>query len=100
MIRRPPRSTLFPYTTLFRSPPRPAHRPEVLRRRQWHDSLGRDAHLLPEVDRLLVGAELQLGIARVDADPDPVPVDLQPLAHELGRIVDRALLEVLAEREV
>src|SRR3712207_3661488 len=27
MIRRPPRSTLFPYTTLFRSPaPREAHR--------------------------------------------------------------------------
>src|SRR2546426_12558057 len=24
MIRRPPRSTLFPYTTLFRSQPRPA----------------------------------------------------------------------------
>src|SRR2546422_7731026 len=24
MIRRPPRSTLFPYTTLFRSPLRPA----------------------------------------------------------------------------
>src|SRR3712207_7426458 len=23
MIRRPPRSTLFPYTTLFRSPPMP-----------------------------------------------------------------------------
>src|SRR5258708_10544309 len=23
MIRRPPRSTLFPYTTLFRSPPAP-----------------------------------------------------------------------------
>src|SRR5215467_1234342 len=28
MIRRPPRSTLFPYTTLFRSPPRRGpHRP-------------------------------------------------------------------------
>src|SRR6266496_1705757 len=27
MIRRPPRSTLFPYTTLFRSPPRPGARP-------------------------------------------------------------------------
>src|SRR6266513_4054441 len=26
MIRRPPRSTLFPYTTLFRSPTRPARR--------------------------------------------------------------------------
>src|SRR6266540_6808173 len=28
MIRRPPRSTLFPYTTLFRSRPRPAPRLE------------------------------------------------------------------------
>src|SRR2546430_10048795 len=26
MIRRPPRSTLFPYTTLFRSPDRPGAR--------------------------------------------------------------------------
>src|SRR2546426_3602796 len=26
MIRRPPRSTLFPYTTLFRSPPGPQTR--------------------------------------------------------------------------
>src|SRR2546425_7030900 len=26
MIRRPPRSTLFPYTTLFRSLPRPRYR--------------------------------------------------------------------------
>src|SRR2546422_7196820 len=29
MIRRPPRSTLFPYTTLFRS----SHQPEAIRRR-------------------------------------------------------------------
>src|SRR2546430_5618251 len=29
MIRRPPRSTLFPYTTLFRSRMRLAHRHEV-----------------------------------------------------------------------
>src|SRR2546422_2892181 len=30
MIRRPPRSTLFPYTTLFRSPrPEPGRRREV-----------------------------------------------------------------------
>src|SRR2546430_12855464 len=28
MIRRPPRSTLFPYTTLFRSDPRPHHDPD------------------------------------------------------------------------
>src|SRR6266542_3519279 len=31
MIRRPPRSTLFPYTTLFRSPPTPSS----LRVRVW-----------------------------------------------------------------
>src|SRR3712207_7683008 len=39
MIRRPPRSTLFPYTTLFRSPPRlgggvPSRRSRHPRRRQ------------------------------------------------------------------
>src|SRR5256885_3868918 len=33
MIRRPPRSTLFPYTTLFRSPPYP---------RAWADGGSRD----------------------------------------------------------
>src|SRR5436190_16125029 len=45
MIRRPPRSTLFPYTTLFRSGParrprRPARRtpPALRRRRHSHRS--------------------------------------------------------------
>src|SRR2546425_5056867 len=33
MIRRPPRSTLFPYTTLFRS--RPAFPTGVVRRYRW-----------------------------------------------------------------
>ena len=79
---------------------RAADRPEVLRRRQRHDPLRRHADLLPEVDRHLVGAELQLGVAGVDGDPDPVPVELQPVADELGRVRDRALLEVLPEREV
>src|SRR5688572_33384571 len=40
MIRRPPRSTLFPYTTLFRSHPsavqRPAHPPRGRERRDRH----------------------------------------------------------------
>src|SRR5687768_17923304 len=42
MIRRPPRSTLFPYTTLFRSgrrpeagQPRPHHHPRDERRGPW-----------------------------------------------------------------
>src|SRR2546430_3377759 len=33
MIRRPPRSTLFPYTTLFRSPLRASRRARALRAR-------------------------------------------------------------------
>src|SRR2546421_5919020 len=47
MIRRPPRSTLFPYTTLFRSPARlfvdREHRPH-------HGGLWSDADL-PRLDR-------------------------------------------------
>src|SRR5437870_6416815 len=50
MLRRPPRSTLFPYTTLFRSLPRPtlAHLPRgqvpehIARRRGWTEP--RSAH--------------------------------------------------------
>src|SRR3712207_7611260 len=34
MIRRPPRSTLFPYTTLFRSPPLAHDRAAALRQPQ------------------------------------------------------------------
>src|SRR2546422_9369889 len=41
MIRRPPRSTLFPYTTLFRSRPLLHERLEVLDRRRL---LGRPDH--------------------------------------------------------
>src|SRR2546428_7037116 len=42
MIRRPPRSTLFPYTTLFRSPAR-VHREERARRHQSRHLALRDA---------------------------------------------------------
>src|SRR6266481_8071853 len=38
MIRRPPRSTLFPYTTLFRSSRRPARRVQP---RRVHNADGR-----------------------------------------------------------
>src|SRR3712207_6907588 len=52
MIRRPPRSTLFPYTTLFRS--RLLHRPHLCRRRRAlhperrHGARGDDAARDPE----------------------------------------------------
>src|SRR3712207_7599303 len=42
MVRRPPRSTLFPYTTLFRS--------------EAGDGLPGDLHLRPHVERLPVAA--------------------------------------------
>src|SRR6478672_12502935 len=35
MIRRPPRSTLFPYTTLFRSPSTAAAAPRIRLRHRW-----------------------------------------------------------------
>src|SRR2546429_5775005 len=48
MIRRPPRSTLFPYTTLFRSPPvlRGPQLPRPCRRNGPPGGQGRGAPLL------------------------------------------------------
>src|SRR3712207_7215524 len=48
MIRRPPRSTLFPYTTLFRSPDVPGggEEDDRARRRRQHTE-----HLIPFGDR-------------------------------------------------
>src|SRR2546430_6051946 len=48
MIRRPPRSTLFPYTTLFRSSGRQRHRPPAVPfdRRVDLASLSRPARVL------------------------------------------------------
>src|SRR2546426_3196220 len=49
MIRRPPRSTLFPYTTLFRS----HRRPELLHRRAQralvHRLLEEEVELVPDL---------------------------------------------------
>src|SRR2546430_15468591 len=47
MIRRPPRSTLFPYTTLFRSllgRGDPAKVPEPQHREHEHDAPGSEGH--------------------------------------------------------
>src|SRR3712207_7221383 len=52
MIRRPPRSTLFPYTTLFRSRQRLAHAVALLR----------------QAPRLLVAPDARVGAGRRRAD--------------------------------
>src|SRR5262245_65255071 len=59
MIRRPPRSTLFPYTTLFRS--------------VAHQRAGDGEHLL------LAAAERAAGLA------PPLAQDREQLVHALGR---------------
>src|SRR5690242_21514980 len=52
MIRRPPRSTLFPYTTLFRSPGRPGGRaPAEHRAVPARDAKGSTAHQAHHGDR-------------------------------------------------
>src|SRR3712207_8465606 len=60
MIRRPPRSTLFPYTTLFRSEPDAEEERDAQQRRQGREQLpaldlrqhgGRQAGVLAELDQ-------------------------------------------------
>src|SRR5687767_15209367 len=76
MIRRPPSSTLFPYTTLFRSGPR-----------------GRRPPRPPPVDRRLVRAQLphraRPGAGRAQARSEEHTSELQSLAY----LVCRLLLE-------
>src|SRR5690348_17407349 len=55
MIRRPPRSTLFPYTTLFRSPCEPVDEDRPERRAQGFPR--RRSHLHADMDREAVGQD-------------------------------------------
>src|SRR2546430_3570115 len=69
MIRRPPRSTLFPYTTLFRSPDDHGQRGQLERdgdgllerhrdRLVGEDGVaGVEAHHLPDPERVLLRSE-------------------------------------------
>src|SRR5689334_24165198 len=64
MLRRPPRSTLFPYTTLFRSALRPGQGQAVIRRverpAQRHPAtLGAERAVLHRVGRQLVEHQRQ-----------------------------------------
>src|SRR5947199_8380025 len=74
MIRRPPRSTLFPYTTLFRSPSAPGR--AAFRPARPHDARPLDARLRP-------------GRARVRRRSEEHTSELQSLRH----LVCRLLLE-------
>src|SRR3989449_7213477 len=69
MIRRPPRSTLFPYTTLFRSP---------VGRLRWHEQDARDVsprdELLPTRERPAPRGRLRARLDRVGA---PVEIGVE-----------------------
>src|SRR3712207_8707107 len=71
MIRRPPRSTLFPYTTLFRS--EELH--HLARAELWVDGrrLEDDAHPRPQVGT---------GSLRVDAEHPHLPAVATPVRSE------------------
>src|SRR3712207_9398315 len=76
MIRRPPRSTLFPYTTLFRSArvlvlERAAdHRVDVLVRGQRHGPGHRRAGAVGRLHDLARGLLDRLGVVGLEADAD------------------------------
>src|SRR3989475_6687348 len=88
MIRRPPRSTLFPYTTLFRS-----HR-EALR-----------AHEMRRVDAAQLPVELREAHVEVDRGPLGGQDDDDHVVHaavredEVAEVVERRRARALAEAE-
>src|SRR5439155_26095463 len=87
-IRRPPRSTLFPYTTLFRSPGRGGHRgslPGLKRSRDGYRSDDRARHPGAVSVRRSQGAS---GI-RTDTRSEEHTSELQSRGH----LVCRLLLE-------
>src|SRR5258708_10838282 len=63
MIRRPPRSTLFPYTTLFRSGDAGDVRREI---RRHADARNGRRHLLPGQIRVLPGQKMSPTVSGVD----------------------------------
>src|SRR3712207_8031100 len=95
MIRRPPRSTLFPYTTLFRSEGEPLPQLEHLQRP------GRHLHGLPPPHpRVQRTAELVLGDLRLVEEP-PVVLRSEEHTSELQSrqyLVCRLLLEEKKKR--
>src|SRR2546430_15671293 len=80
MIRRPPRSTLFPYTTLFRSDDAPGHGRGV----EWPElDLAPGASVADASDRPAVGHPAPALVAR-DVVADVLGPSLQRLPRPLG----------------
>src|SRR2546425_8060243 len=90
MIRRPPRSTLFPYTTLFRSPERAEHLRRGARvRRELHSEQQRLRLVDLREERVLVGARDEYADVGAQRRSEEHTSELQSLAY----LVCRLLLE-------
>ena len=74
--------------------------PEVLGAREGHDPLARQALAEPRLHGDVVLPEAEAGVTREDRCPEPVRLEPEPLGDELPGVVDGAVLEVVAEREV
>src|SRR2546425_11050342 len=73
MIRRPPRSTLFPYTTLFRSILRTDARFGEHRRRLYHHESGATDCAAPQMDKMpVVRVAIHAGVLAHRRDDDAV----------------------------
>src|SRR5258708_32009196 len=98
MIRRPPRSTLFPYTTLFRSgADRTARRVRGARDRRLHQIVkdadphrcGRRGHDTAQTESVAGAPELHLGAVQLSDRSEEHTSELQSPDH----LVCRLLLE-------
>src|SRR3989449_7531502 len=95
MIRRPPRSTLFPYTTLFRSPPRLRRGDLAVPGRRLHARLGDRGSGVPDVSR--AGREARAPAASVGSPrSEEHTSELQSRLH----LVCRLLLEKKKKKHI
>src|SRR3712207_9298211 len=89
MIRRPPRSTLFPYTTLFRS--------HGLMREGETEQIERDFVAVTGVDLRVVDAREQfLGALAGVSDPEE---KRKIIGREFIRVFEQAALDVVADAQ-
>ena len=80
--------------------PRRPRLPEVVGAAEQHDPLLGHADALPDLDRLLVGAEAELLVAAEDGRPDLLRVHAEARGRQLPAPGDRLRLEVVAEAPV
>src|SRR2546422_9113611 len=91
MIRRPPRSTLFPYTTLFRSVLKGGIEVALRAERSGEEYRAVLASSLEEVERVSRLAEDLLLLSRLTAgvEEERTRVDLEPLVLEVFDVGSR-----------